>query len=203
MQITLRNLVLYSLLIIATPFILLQNYFQWAISTASRLYFEVGTIQVPWILFITLILMVVVLGLTYKQITKYRIIGIGIVVALWILGQNSTDYYFSHKFYELQHNWHYIAYGIFSFIIYRYLKKVKRKDNSQIILITVFSAVSLSAFDEFIQIPLSDRTYDICDIGKDYWGATIGLYFVFFVFEDGKFYQRRIYVFQKVFSGLS
>lgn len=183
--ISFRNLLLYCLLLIFTPFILLQNYFQWAISYASKAQLDFKTFSIPYILIIAFIFFLIVISLSYKRLNRKKIAAIVIIIFLWLLGQNSTDYYFGHKFYELQHNWHYIAYGIFAIIMYRHLINLK-KSSSQIIRITLTVAILLSVFDELIQIPLSDRIFDICDIAKDTWGAILGLYFVFYVIEDGE-----------------
>ena len=184
-EISFRNLLFYSLLLIFTPFILLQNYFQWAIASASKAQLSISGFSVPYVLIVAFILFLIATSLTYKKLNRKRVVSLIIIVLLWLLGQNSTDYYFNHTFYELQHNWHYVAYSLFAFVLYRHLTNLK-KSSPSIIVIILTATLSLSIFDELIQIPLSDRFFDICDIAKDFWGATIGLYFVFFVIEDGE-----------------
>ena len=45
----------------------------------------------------------------WRHITWKRIFSLVAMILLLALAQNSTDYYFNHEFYELQHTWHYIA----------------------------------------------------------------------------------------------
>ncbi|MDP8241884.1 MAG: VanZ family protein [Candidatus Celaenobacter antarcticus] len=179
------NLVLYSLLLIATPFLLIQNYLQQAIGMASDLSFNVWKLEVPYILAIAIIFVIAILVVFRHKITHFRIFACIVVILMVILGQHSTDYYFHHKFYELQHNWHYIAYGIFAYIIYRFLKE-KELPSEWIILSTFITALSVSAFDETIQIFISSRIFDICDVAKDAWGTIMGMVVVFFVIESGQ-----------------
>ncbi len=179
------NLVLYALLLIATPFLLIQNYLQQAIGMASDLSFNVWKLEVPYILAIAIIFVIAILVIFCRKITRLRIFACIVVILMMILGQSSTDYYFHHKFYELQHNWHYFAYGIFAYIIYRFLKR-KELPSERIILYTFITALSVSVFDEVIQIFISSRIFDICDVAKDAWGTIMGMVVVFFVIENGK-----------------
>ncbi len=181
----LTNLILYSLLLIATPFLLIQNYLQQAIGMLSQSSFSLWDLNVPYILAIAIIFMITFILILRHQITRFRILALITVIALIILGQNSTDYYFNHKFYELQHNWHYFAYGIFSYIMYRFLKH-KKLPSERIILYIFITALSISTFDESIQILISSRIFDICDVAKDAWGTIMGMVVVFFVIERGK-----------------
>ena len=90
------------------------------------------------------------------------------------IGQSSTDYYFNHDFYELQHNWHYFAYGIFAWISYLYHQS-KGSSRVRYIWNTMVHGVLISIFDETAQIFISGRVFDICDNGKDIWGMVVGL----------------------------
>ena len=185
----LTNLILYGLLLIVTPFLLLQNYLQSAIGMLSEFSLEISGFAIPYIVLMAIIVVSTLLFKNRKQLTKFRIISFLIVISLMIIGQKSTDFYFHHNFYDLQHNWHYFAYGIFSFIAYRFFKK-KGKPPEKIILFTFLSAILISTFDEFIQIHISNRIFDICDIGKDVWGTVIGLILIFFVIEEGKIIKK-------------
>lgn len=179
------NLVLYSILLIATPFLLVQNYLQQSIGMASDLSFTIWKLEIPYVLAIAIIFVVFLIVTFRHQITRYRIFACLVVILMIYLGQNSTDYYFHHKFYELQHNWHYFAYGIFSYIMYRFLKQ-RELSSERIILYTFITALSISVFDEAIQILISSRIFDICDVAKDAWGTVMGMVVVFFVIESGK-----------------
>ena len=183
------NLILYSLLLIVTPFLLLQNYLQSAIGMLSEFSFEISGLTIPYIVLIAILIVITLILKNRKQLTGFRIISFIVVISLMIIGQKSTDYYFHHNFYDLQHNWHYFAYGIFSYIAYRFFKK-KGKPPEKIILFTFLFAILISTFDEFIQIHISNRIFDICDIGKDIWGTVIGLVFIFFVVEEGKIIKK-------------
>ena len=169
---------LYSLLLIATPFLLLQNYLQSFIGELSEIKFTFFKISVAAIPAIVLLFIVVLIVLLRKKITLNRIFGWTAIVLLFWLGQYLSDFYFHHRFYDLQFNWHYLAYGIFSYLNYRYLKN-KKKSRAKILLNTFFTAFFISLFDELIQIPLSNRVFDISDVAKDLWGTFIGLTFVF------------------------
>ena len=179
------NLILYILLLIATPFLIVQNYLQQVVGMTSRLSFTMLKIDIPYIVAIAVIFIIVLVVVFRYKITISRIFAWLVAIFMMILGQNSTDYYFNHKFFELQHNWHYIAYALFSFIIYRYLKQ-KKLSSERIILYTFISAICISTFDEAIQILISGRIFDICDIAKDIWGSVIGMVVVFFTIEKGK-----------------
>lgn len=182
---TLINLILYTLLLIATPFLLLQNYLQSFIGKLSLFKFKLFGLSVPYIVIVAIILGLYLIFKNRKHLTKFRIISTLVTVALLIFGQKLSDFYFNHTFYELQHNWHYFAYGIFSYIAYRFFKS-KNKTDAQIILFTFIAALSISSFDEFIQIHISNRIFDIGDIGKDAWGVVIGMFFLFFVVKQGE-----------------
>lgn len=179
------NLILYTLLLIATPFLIVQNYLQQVIGMTSQLSFVMLGMDIPYIVAIAIIFVVTLTIILWHKITIFRVYAWIVVIFMMILGQNSTDYYFNHKFYELQHNWHYIAYAFFTFIMYRYLKQ-KKYLSERIIRYTFISAFFISTFDEAIQILISSRIFDICDIAKDIWGTVIGMIVIFFVIEQGK-----------------
>ena len=177
--------ILYILLLIATPFLLLQNYLQSAIGELSNLTYVVFNTTIPVTVSIAIILIVTILFFTYKKLNKHRLISWIIVVMLFWIGQKSTDFYFNHKFYELQYNWHYFAYAIFSYLNYRVLSE-KNATPQKIIVLTFIYTLAISTFDELMQMPLSNRIFDIGDISKDLWGAMIGLFFIFFILENGE-----------------
>ncbi len=183
------NLILYIMLLVATPFLLLQNYLQTFIGKLSLYKLNFVGINIPYIVIIALIISVTLIIKNLKHFSKFRIISILVAILLMIIGQKLSDFYFNHAFYELQHNWHYFAYGIFSYIAYRYFKS-KNSSDAKIILFTFLTAISISAFDEFIQIHISNRIFDIGDIGKDIWGTIIGMFFIFFVINKGEIIRQ-------------
>jgi len=179
------HFIAYILLLIATPFFLLKNYMQSAIGQLSEFNFVLFDVNIPYILLLFILLITAFLIVYRKYLSGFRIISIIIIFVLIFIGHNSTDFYFNHKFYELQHNWHYFAYSIFVFFSYRWMKEIGIK-TSKIILYTFVAAMVISTVDEAVQIPLSNRIFDACDIAKDLWGSIIGMVFIFFVIEEGK-----------------
>lgn len=182
---TFVDLILYSLLLIATPFIMLQNYLQLSISYFSRLNFSIGNTHIPYVLVIATGIIIILFLKFRKKLNKKRSLALIVIVFLIFIGHNISDFYLNMRFYDLQQNWHYLAYSIFSFLMYRYCKSKNILPNITI-LRAIIIAVSLSAFDETFQLFISSRTFDISDIAKDLWGAVIGIIFVFFVFENSK-----------------
>lgn len=176
--------VLYVLLLIATPFLLLQNYLQSAIGQLSDTTYTLFDKEIPLTVTVALILIVTIIIVNIKKININRIIAWIIIIFLLWIGQKSTDYYFNHKYYELQYNWHYFAYSIFAYLNYKALKQNNISD-ARIIIHTFIIVLLISTFDEAIQIPLSSRIFDIGDISKDLWGAMIGLFFIFFILKNG------------------
>jgi VanZ family protein len=183
------NRLLYILLLIATPFLLLQNYLQSAIGKLSNLTWNLGEAEIPVTLTILIVLLIPVTLATYRKINITRILGWVTILLLFFIGQRSTDYYFNHKFYELQYNWHYFAYSIFAYINFRALK-LKNSSDQKIILSTFLAALATSTIDELLQMPLSNRIFDVGDISKDVWGAMIGLLFIYWILENGRIFKE-------------
>ncbi len=182
------NRLLYILLLIATPFLLLQNYLQSAIGKLSNLTWKLGDADIPVTLTAFIILLVPVIIFAYRKINLTRITGWVMIIVLFFIGQKSTDYYFNHKFYELQYNWHYFAYAIFAYINFRALK-LKNTSDQKIILSTFLAALAASTIDELLQMPLSNRIFDVGDISKDVWGAMIGLLFIYWILENARIFK--------------
>ena len=88
--------------------------------------------------------------------------------------QQITDYYFGHRFYEIQVNWHYFAYAIFALMAYRDLKP-RGYSLARTMIVTFGLAVAYSTFDEAFQLAMSSRIFDVSDIAKDTWGVTTGI----------------------------
>lgn len=180
---------LYILLLIATPFLLLQNYLQSTIGQISNLSYDAFGISIPITVTVAIVLIVAILLFTLKKINKRRIISWVIVVVLFWIGQKSTDFYFNHKYYDLQYNWHYFSYAIFAYLNYKVLSG-KNVPSQRIILLTFISTITISTIDELIQMPLSNRIFDLGDISKDLWGSMIGLFIIYFILENGKIINK-------------
>lgn len=179
------NFYAYTFLLIVTPFLMLQNYLQNTIGSLSRATLDLGFMKAPYTVLFAIALLTTTFIAGRKKMDKYRFSILGIIVIFFATGQLIADYYFGHHFSDLQHNWHYIAYGIFSFIAYRRfsVKPVKLP----ILLMKIFAmALLISVFDEIIQVFISNRIFDLSDCAKDVWGSITGIVFVFFFLEKGK-----------------
>jgi VanZ family protein len=168
------QLVMYSLLLVATPFILLQNFLQQAIGEMSAARMHLGSAAVP-IVPCGAVLALVVLGITFRrQLTGLRVVAGIAALVLVALAQQIADYYFDHSFYDLQQNWHYIAYTLFALMVYRDLGP-RGTSLPRIMQATLLLALLFSTFDEIVQMHISNRVFDIGDIAKDTWGAATGV----------------------------
>jgi len=179
----------YSLLLVATPFLLLQNYLQSFIGQLSHIEFTLLDKNIPVIPTVAFVMLLFLVIWLRKKFTRIRTVGWIAIFAMFWIGQYLTDFYFHHRFYDLQYNWHYLAYAIFAYLNYRYLKE-KKTERSKILLSTFFMALTISSFDEMIQIPLSNRVFDIGDVSKDLWGTFVGLIFVFMIIENGSMFAH-------------
>lgn len=178
------NLGLYVLLLILTPFIMLQNYLQTAVGMASRSTLSIGSHELPLIPILFLLAALILFALFRRELSAPRWIALALVGIHLALGQSLADYYFNHKFYDLQHNWHYIAYGIYAYLMYRALIS-RNLPPARIMLYTFLGALLISTADEAIQVVISTRIFDIGDIAKDSWGSLAGLIFIFIGIQRG------------------
>ncbi len=172
------HLVMYSMLLVATPFLLLRNFLQPAIARLSRADVELAGIEVPVVP--VLAAGVLIAGLIYFRayLTRIRLLAGVLVLLLDALAQQIADYYFGHGFYDLQQNWHYLAYLTFAIMVYRDLAP-RGVGMSRIMLVTFLLATSFSAFDESFQLGLSGRAFEMGDIAKDVWGTIMGIVLVY------------------------
>ena len=168
------NLLLFQFLLVATPFLLVRNFLQQAIGMFSQWSYTVAGLQIPYVLSAIALGLLIILIINLKRVKlKSLLIFVGVIIMMGI-GQRFTDYYFNHDFYELQQNWHYFAYGIFAWVSWLYHKE---KGNSKVryLWTTLLMGQLISLFDETAQIFISGRVFDICDIGKDFWGVMVGM----------------------------
>ncbi len=179
------NYYLYTLLLIITPFLMLQNFLQNAIGTASRASTSIFSFEIPYTVILALTILSILVFLFRKSFTKQRFVIIGIIILFFSIGQLTSDYYFGHHFYDLQHNWHYFAYGIFTYIAFRKFS-VKPLALNKMLYKIFLMAFLISLFDEIIQVFISNRVFDLSDVAKDLWGCIIGSIFVFFCMEEAR-----------------
>ena len=168
------HVVMYSFLLVATPFLLLRNYLVNAIGALSMSRTDVFGVDIPVVPIVATALATVVLVALRRYVTGLRVIAVVFGLALIGLAQQITDFYFGHNFYDLQQNWHYIAYGIFAYMVHRDLipRGIPRP---KVMLWTYLAALGFSLFDELFQMAVSSRVFDMSDIGKDLWGALAGI----------------------------
>jgi hypothetical protein len=167
------HVVLYSFLLVFTPFIVLQNFLMDMIATAS----SVTVRDIPVVPVVTALLLAIAAAVFRRRLTR-RLLGAILVVALInAAAQSITDYYFDQKFYDLLQNWHYIAYALFAPMMYRDLAP-RRIPLARILWITYVCALCFSVFDEGFQRALSNRVFDLSDTAKDLTGCLMGLILV-------------------------
>lgn len=172
------HLVLYSIILVLTPFILVRNYLQNAIGDITRFALPVAGRDVPVVPVVALVFLAILLILLRSHLTRQRILAGLIVLVMVVIAQQMTDFYAGMPPYSLQQNWHYIAYAIFALIMYQDLAR-RRIPLARIILVTYFVAMLYSSFDEFFQRHMSMRVFDVSDIAKDACGALLGLIMIF------------------------
>lgn len=172
------HVVLYSFLLVFTPFILLRNYLVELISRVSRATMTVGGLDVPIVPVIAAALALVAAGRFRRFITRRWLIALAVVVLMDALAQQITDYYFGHRFYDLQQNWHYIAYGLFAYMMRRDLEP-RGLPLVRILWVTWFCALGFSTFDETFQRHITSRVFDVSDISKDLWGCLMGMALIY------------------------
>ena len=180
----LAHVILYAALLVVTPFLMRQNFMQTAVGNASRASLDLLGVELPITVLVAGQACAVFLILVKRRITPYRVLAATFVLLMLAVGQKSTDFYFAHRFYDLQHNWHYLAYGIFSLLAYRFFRSVQAPAEKTVLL-TFLAALTISTADEVIQVFISSRIFDVCDIAKDTWGSVTGLVIVFFIVESG------------------
>ncbi len=170
---------LYSLLLIATPFLMLQGFLQQALGEASRYQTSLLGTDVVVVPTIATLAGIAFLILFRSHITWLRILAGLVVVGMVVIAQQFSDYYFDHNYYDLQQNWHYVAYMIFAFMVYRDLAPRQGFSRGRVLLTTYFLALLFSSFDEGFQMFLSSRVFDVSDIAKDVWGTIMGLFAIY------------------------
>lgn len=168
------HLVLYSLLLIATPFIMLRAYMQQAIGRLSLARLPIAGIEIPLVPTVAGLVVVVLFLIFRPEVSRRRFFALAVGIGMAAFAQRIADYYFGHRFYEIQVNWHYLAYAIFAFVVYRDLRP-RGVSLARTMIATFALAIACSTFDEGFQLAVSSRIFDVSDIAKDTWGVTIGI----------------------------
>jgi hypothetical protein len=171
------QLALYSLLLIFTPFILLQNFLVEQIARISGSTFPLGALHLPLVPAVAALLLILLALRFRRSISRRMLVAVAIVVLMDALAQQITDFYFGHRFYDLQQNWHYIAYGLFAYMVHRDLAP-RRLPPAPILWMTFCFALAFSLFDEMFQMRMSSRVFDLSDTAKDVWGCLMGMVLV-------------------------
>jgi VanZ family protein len=172
------HVVLYSMLLVATPFLMLRGFLQSAIGHASIYTVHLGGLPIVVVPTLALIGAIVLLIVVRRAITRRRVLAVAVAALMIALTQQITDYYVGHSFYDLQHNWHYFAYAIFAYMVYRDLAP-RGVSIARMMLVTYWAALLFSTFDEAFQRHMSSRVFDVSDIAKDSWGSLIGMTFLY------------------------
>lgn len=160
-----------------------------AISSLSQFSFNILFLEIRFLPLVFIIFILTLVLVFYKKL-NYKNISFGIVVLLMLLlGQISSDHYMIQKIYNIQNNWHYVAYLIFAILMYNFLYS-KKKSSEYIILLTFLAALLISTLDETFQKFMTNRVFDVSDIAKDVWGTIIGLIIVFFIYKKGEIYKK-------------
>ena len=173
------HVVMYISLLVATPFVMLQVYMQAVVHELSVLKVEVWNQEIVVVPFAAIILFTGAMVFFRRYLTRLRLLGVLTALGMITLAQQVADLYLNYRFYDIQQNWHYFAYALFAYILYRDLGP-RGISWDKLIRYTYFIALSASAFDEAFQMQMSNRIFDISDIAKDVWGALMGLVLICF-----------------------
>jgi len=194
-----NQLITYILIIFSAPFIMCKYYLQNLIGNISESHFEVmgHIIKIVPLLFLTFLLFIIIFSL--KRVNYFRLLSFTFIVLVIYLGQNISDFYIGQSIYDIQNNWHYFAYTLFSYLMYRYLNS-KKVVPAKIILYTFFAAMIISTSDEMFQLQMTNRVFDLGDIGKDILGSVIGLILIYFIIENGNIIRNGWHFRQKKIS---
>ena len=195
-----NQLIIYISVIFIAPFITCKYYLQPLIGNISQLgfnlfHYNIKTIPTTISIFILLILL-----FTFKHINRIRILSALFILSIILLAHYVADFYMGSTVYDIQNNWHYVAYAIFSYLMYCYLQS-KEMAPARIIIYTFFAALVISTSDEFFQLNMTNRVFDLGDIAKDVLGSVIGLIFIFFIIENGKIIHNGWHFRQRKLSG--
>jgi VanZ family protein len=172
------HLILTALLVVGMPFLMLRAFLQEAIGRVSRAMLQLGGLEIPWVLLAVVAVGIPAVLLLRPYVNRGRLVAAVIGLLMIAYAQYINDYYYGHRFYELQMNWHYFAYMFVAIMFYRDLAP-RGYAPATVILVTYFAALLFSTFDEAFQAFINNRVFDLGDISKDAWGSLIGMLIVY------------------------
>ncbi len=174
--------ILFTMLVVATPFVVVTKFLQGAVYAISHMSFTLLGHHIPFVAAGFITAFVAFLIWQRRNITPRRMVGSLIIVGMIALSQNVQDLYGGMSLYDLQRNWHYVAYSAYVYFFFRAFN-LRNMPQYKAIVFSFLSAVGLSLFDELFQFFMSNRVFDVSDIAKDSWGCMMGLMMIFFVSE--------------------
>lgn len=174
--------VLFAILVVMTPFVVVTKYLQGAVHDVSHLKWSLLGLEIPIIGSLAIIAFIAFLVWQRHNFTRSRIVAAGFILLMILLAYWVQDLYADMSLYDLQRNWHYIAYAAYVFMFFRAFH-IRGVSKAKMVLLSFISAIGLSTFDEFFQLFMSHRCFDVSDIAKDSWGTMMGLILVLFVSE--------------------
>ncbi|MCF7809974.1 VanZ family protein [bacterium] len=174
--------ILFTVLIIATPFVVVTKFMQGSINYISHLKWSLFGLQLPVAATIVIIGFIGFLIWQRKNISLRRILCSFVVLLMMVLAHQAQDLYLGMAIYDLQMNWHYAAYAAYVYMFFRAFR-TRGLSTAGMIVIAFFSSLAISTIDELFQYNLSHRIFDVSDIAKDAYGAMIGLVLILFVSE--------------------
>ncbi|RJP74555.1 MAG: hypothetical protein C4524_12870 [Candidatus Zixiibacteriota bacterium] len=175
--------VLFAALVVATPFVVVTRYLQSVAQLVSHLSLPLPGVEVPGVLILAAGLALFLAWRYRSRITRRRLAALAVLGGMVALGHWTMDLYLDLTFFDLQENWHYVAYGAYMFFFFRAFN-LRRMPLPRMILWAYGSALLMSLFDETFQFFLSHRVFDLSDVTKDAWGVIMGLVLVIFVTES-------------------
>ena len=179
---TMTQYVLFLILIVMTPFVVVTRYLQNMAHIASHSKFTIFGFEIPYVLAAAAIAIIGLFAWQVKNLNLHKFLALAFIAAYLTISHNTMDIYLSMSFFDLQQNWHYAAYGAYTFFFFRAFHARKMPKN-KLIFYSFFSAVGASIFDETFQLFMSQRVFDISDIAKDASGIFCGLIIILFVTE--------------------
>ncbi|MDP8240350.1 MAG: VanZ family protein [Candidatus Hatepunaea meridiana] len=174
--------ILFTTLVVMTPFIVVTRFLQGTVHDVSHMGFFIFGHEIPYVASAAVLGLIVFLIWQRKNITLRRIGGGFVIVGMIAISQKVQDLYGGMSVYDLQRNWHYVAYSAYVFFFFRAFN-LRNLPQHKAIVYSFTSAFLLSIFDEFFQLFFSNRVFDLCDQAKDCWGCIMGLILILFVSE--------------------
>ncbi len=175
--------ILFGVLVVATPFVVVTQYLQGMVHIISHFSFTVAGHEFPILVVLAVLAAIVLIIYFRRHFIPRRVLALMMIAGMILFSHSIMDVYLDMSFFDLQQNWHYIAYGAYIFFFFRAFYARGMQQN-KMILVAFASTIGMSLFDETFQFFLSHRVFDLSDIAKDAWGAVMGLILVLFFTES-------------------